>query len=163
MICSSSAHCPSVPLWLLYSTTLLDSLHIFYFLPLSQLCSISLSLISECQSSFSLTPPQTFPPSSQLVPCAPVLQFRLQYVRVLGFETQLFLLLSFPGLGSVPVGPDWLVVPDYWCFRVTDVARVSCVMGRIHQKRLSRKCTQVPTLKVVHVLWSDERDKRGCD
>lgn len=99
-----------------------------------------------------ISPPRLLPSSSQLVPCAPVLQFRLQYIRVLGLKAQLPLLLSFPRLGSVPVGFDGVVVPDHRCFRVADVARVSCVMGWIHQKRLSRKRMQVPTLKVVHVL-----------
>lgn len=90
--------------------------------------------------------------SSQLVPCAPVLQFRLQHVRILGLKAELPLLLSFPRLGSVPVGFDSLIVPDHGCFCVADVAWVSCVMGWIHQKRFGRKGMQVPTVKVVHVL-----------
>lgn len=144
----------------LFNSFLLDSLQYFLFQLLSQLCSISLSLIAVCQSSCSLLlPPHTFPSLSQLVPCTPVLQFRLQHVRVLGLEAQLLLLLSLPGLGSVPVSSDRLVVPDYWCFCVTDVARVSGVMGGIHQERLGRKCAQVPALKVAHVLWSDEWDE----
>lgn len=96
-------------------------------------------------------------PSSQLVPCAPLLQFRLQHVRVLCLRAQLLLLLGLPGLGSVPVGSDRLVVPDHGGFCVTNVALVSCVMGRVHQKGLGRKCMQVPTLKVSHVLRTDER------
>ncbi|TNN63072.1 hypothetical protein EYF80_026688 [Liparis tanakae] len=96
-----------------------------------------------------------------LVPRAPVLQLRLQYVRVLGLEAQLSLLLSFPRLGSVPVRFHGLVVPDHRCFRVADVALVSGVVGRVHQKRLGRKRTQVPTLKVVHVLGTEESRRRG--
>lgn len=108
-------------------------------------------------------PPHVLSSSSQLIPCAPVLQFRLQYIRVLGLKAQLPLLLSFPRLGSVPVSFHRLIVPDHWCFRVADVAGVSCVMGWIHQKWLGRKRTQVPPLKVVHVLWTDEWEQRGCD
>lgn len=135
----------------LFSCILLYSLHLIHFSLYHSfvLSPSSLSLYARVLSAF---PPRVLCSSSQLVPCAPVLQFRLQYVRVLGLKAQLPLLLSFPRLGSVPVGFDCLVVPDHRCFRVADVARVSCVMGRIHQKRLGRERTQVPTLKVVHVL-----------
>lgn len=105
-----------------------------------------------CIPEFSLAPSYVLSSSSQLVPFAPVLQFGLQYVRVLGLKAQLLLLLSFPRLGSVPVGFDCLVVPDHRRLRVADIAEVSCVMGWINQKRLCRKGAQVSTFKVVHVL-----------
>lgn len=146
MALNYSAFPPSSPaFW--YIPSILSSLsHHHSFVP----SHASLSLYARMFSP--LSPPHVASSSSQLVPRAPVLQFRLQYVRVLSLEAQLPLLLGFPRLGSVPVGFDRLVVPHHRCFRVADVARVSCVMGRIHQKRLGRKRTQVPPLKGVHVL-----------
>lgn len=52
---------------------------------------------SPCTQEFSPVPlPPVLSSSSQLVSCAPVLQFRLQHVRVLGLKAQLPLLLSLP-------------------------------------------------------------------
>lgn len=145
--------------------SLISLVSIYSAFPPSSAFILSLLSISPHDHSFVLLPsslslytrvcsrsPFILSSSSQLVPCAPVLQFRLQHVRVLGLEAQLLLLLSFPRLGSVPVGLDGLVVPDHRRLCVTDVAGISGVMGGINQERLGRKGAQVPWLKVLHVL-----------
>lgn len=74
------------------------SLHLIYF-PLSHsfvLSTLCFSLYAGVLSRPSSSPPLPLSSSSQLVPCAPVLQFRLQHVRVLGLKAQLPLLLSLP-------------------------------------------------------------------
>lgn len=56
---------------------------------------------------------------------------------------------------SVPVCFHRLIVPDSWRLCVTEVARFSGEVCGEEQQRLHWKCSQVPLLKILHVLVSE--------
>lgn len=56
---------------------------------------------------------------------------------------------------SVPVCFHSLIIPDSWRLCVTEVARLTSVVCGKEQQRLHWKWSQVPLLKILHVLVSE--------